>query len=126
MSSSTHDATLAGSLRPRGPVQLAVTTRHDPRVTVVAVKGELDVLTAPRLTTQLDDVVRRGQGDVVIDLRATDFIDSLGLHALLSVQRRLARQARALTIVCDPGPVRRAIELARLTDTLGVVPGPID
>jgi anti-sigma B factor antagonist len=78
-------------------------------------------MTAPRLATRLDDIVRRRDGDVVLDLTETEFIDSLGLHALLTVQRRLMRRSRTLTVVCGPGPARRAIELARLTDALNVV-----
>jgi anti-anti-sigma regulatory factor len=49
------------------------------------------------------------------------FIDSLGLHTLLNVQRRLSRQSRSLAVICGEGPVRRAIELARLEDAFGVV-----
>jgi anti-anti-sigma factor len=88
----------------------------------VAVKGEVDLLTAPRLTTLLDNLIRRGQGDVVIDLSDAGFIDSLGLHALLNIHRRLLRQSRSLTVICGGGPVRHAIELARLDEAFGVMP----
>jgi anti-sigma B factor antagonist len=121
MSRHGNNATLGESLRPRGPVQLSVTARYEPRVTVVTVGGELDILTAPKLTTRLDDIIRRRHGDVVIDLTATEFIDSLGLHTLLSHQRRLTRQGRFLTVICPAGPARHAIELARLDEALGVV-----
>ena len=47
--------------------------------------------------------------------------DSLGLHALLNIQRRLSRQSRSLTVICGGGPLRHAIELARLGEALGVV-----
>ena len=89
--------------------------------TVVVVTGELDVLTAPRLTMSLDDLIRRGQGNIVIDLSEAGFIDSLGLHTLLNLQRRLSHRSRSLAVVCGDGPIRRAIELARLEDALGVV-----
>ncbi len=121
MRRSPDDPTLRGSLRPRGPIQLALTTRYEPRATVIGVAGELDVLTVSRLTTRLDEAVRRRQGDVVIDLSEAEFIDSMGLHALLKVQRRLISQARTLTVICPPGQVRNAIELARLAEPLGVV-----
>jgi anti-sigma B factor antagonist len=121
MSRSEHHGTIGGSLRPRGPIHVALTTRHDAHETVVSVAGELDILTVPRLATTLDDIVRRHQGDVVMDLTRTEFIDSLGLHALLNVQRRLAERARRFTVICGAGAVRHAIELARLTDVLGVV-----
>ncbi|MGH2885736.1 MAG: STAS domain-containing protein [Solirubrobacteraceae bacterium] len=115
-------ATLGRSLRPRGPIQLALSTRHGSEATVVAVTGELDVLTARRLMPQLDDIVRRQKGDAVIDLSRAEFIDSFGLTVLLNTQRRLARQGRNLTVICGEGPVRRAIEFARLLEPLGVVP----
>jgi anti-sigma B factor antagonist len=121
MKKSVDDATLAGSLRPRGPIQLGLTTQRVASAIVVTVSGELDILTAPKLTTRLDNVIRRQTADVVIDLRAAEFIDSLGLHALLNIQRRLTRQSRSLAVICDEGPVRYAIELARLTEALGVV-----
>ena len=126
MLKSPDDPPLGWSLRPWGPIQLAVTTRPRGEKIVVALSGELDVLTAPRLTTRLDEVVRRHDADVVVDLSATDFIDSLGLHALLSFQRRLMRQSRSMVVVCPNGPVHRAIELARLTEALGVVSSAAD
>jgi len=89
---------------------------------VVTVTGELDVLTARKLMPQLDDIVRRHKGDVVIDLSQAEFIDSFGLTVLLNTQRRLARQGRVLTVLCGEGPVHRAIEFARLLEPLGVVP----
>jgi anti-anti-sigma factor len=121
MRRSPDDPSLGRSLRPRGPIQLALTTRYETGATVIGVAGELDVLTVSRLTTRLDDAIRRRQGDVVIDLSEAEFIDSMGLHALLNIQRRLFRHARTLTVICPPGAVRNAIELARLAEALGVI-----
>jgi len=89
---------------------------------VVTVTGELDVLTARKLMPQLDDIVRRHQGDAVIDLSRAEFIDSFGRTVLLNPQRRLARQGRELTVICGEGRVRRAIEFARLIESFGVIP----
>jgi anti-sigma B factor antagonist len=120
MRRAIDDPTLGGSLRPRGPIQLGLTTRREAGVTVVSVTGELDILTAPKLVTRLDDLIRRHRGDVVIDLTDAGFIDSLGLHALLNAQRRLSRQSRSLAVVCGSGPVRQLIELTRLEEALGL------
>ena len=89
---------------------------------MLTVTGELDVLTARKLTPHLDDIVRKHDGDAVIDLTRAEFIDSFGLTVLLNTQRRLERQARSLCVICGEGPVRRAIEFARLLEPLGVVP----
>ncbi len=122
MSGTADHPRVGRSLRPRGPVQLALSTRRVPEATVLAVTGELDVLTARKLTPLLDDIVRKQTGDVVIDLSQAEFIDSFGLTVLLGTQRRLERQRRSLAVICGDGPVRRAIEFARLLESLGVVP----
>jgi anti-sigma B factor antagonist len=122
MKKAADDATLSRSLRPRGPIHLDLSTREAPEATVITVTGELDVLTARKLMPQLDDLVRRAKGDAVIDFSRADFIDSFGLTVLLNTQRRLAREGRTLTVICGEGPVRRAIEFARLLETLRVVP----
>jgi anti-sigma B factor antagonist len=115
------NSTIGHSLRPRGPVALALTRRVSADVTVLELAGEVDLLTVSRLAAGLDDEVRHGECDVVVDLRPVQFIDSSGLHVLLGAQRRLARQGRALGIICAPGPVLRVFELSRLLDTFAIV-----
>jgi anti-sigma B factor antagonist len=118
------DLALRRALRPRGPVHLGLTKRLVDGFTLIEVDGELDVLTAWRLGAEIGEVVRRQPGDVVLDLRSTGFVDSAGLHVLLTARRRLASRQRALTVVCDNGPVRRTIARARLLDALRVVKSP--
>ena len=117
-------APLRRALRPRGPVQFGVSTDTTPRGDLLRVTGELDILTAPTLSGELDAILRRSGDHLTVDLRTAVFIDSAGLHILLNACRRLGRRGRTLTVVCDDGPVRRVIELARLTETLGVVSSP--
>lgn len=116
------DEAVARSLRPRGPARLRITeTEQDGRV-ILEITGELDVLTGSKLTSTLDELVRRGAGDLCLDLRGASFIDSFALYVLLQAQRRLARQQRGFNVICGRGPVRHAIELAKLSETLGVIP----
>lgn len=114
------DTPLRNALRAPGPVRFELAEQRGEDATILRLDGELDVLTAPRLTARLDDAVRQGRGEVIVDLSAVDFIDSAGLHVLLNAQRRLIRLSRRLRVICQPGPVRRVFELARLVETLGV------
>jgi anti-sigma B factor antagonist len=116
---------LREALRPRGPVRFGMQEYRAAGIITVAVQGELDLLTAPKLAGHVGELLRAEPGDVVLDLAETEFIDSAGLAILLNVQRRLARRGRQLRVICDEGPVRRVIELARLGETLGVVPAPV-
>ncbi len=112
---------LSQSLRPRGPVQLEVSHYGRADCTVVAVAGELDILTAPKFSATIDELVRKRAGDVLVDLSEVRFVDSAGLQVLLSARRRMTRQGRGLAMICPDGPARRVMELARLTDALGVL-----
>lgn len=87
---------------------------------MIRVEGELDVLTGPKLTAQLNALLRARSTDVVLDLRNVRFMDSAGLQILLVTRRRLLRESRALSVICADGPVSRLIELARLEETLNV------
>lgn len=112
--------TLRRELRPPGPVRFAITETHHRNRICLEIVGELDILTAPKLAAELNDVVRQSRLDVIIDLRRVEFMDSAGLQILLVVHRRLSTASRRLTVVCDEGPVRRVIELARLEEILSL------
>lgn len=106
-------------LRPSGPPRLELWIDNQPEAIVVRVEGELDLLTAPKLSARLDGVIRASRTSVVLDLRNVEFMDSAGLQILLNIRRRLARNSRTLSVICD-GAVRQVIEFARLTQTLRV------
>jgi anti-anti-sigma factor len=114
-------APLRRALRPSGPVRFEFSEQRHRGATVIHVDGEVDILTAPKLGAQLDGIVRKCSGAVILDLRDAVFMDSAGLHILLTAHRRLTRASRRLAVICTPGPVMRVIELARLVETLGVV-----
>ena len=65
--------------------------------TDVAIFGELDLATVDRVKAALAEAVAAG-GQVVIDLRACDFVDSTGIGALVEVALRLHDQGRPLVL----------------------------
>lgn len=118
--SQSGDAPLREALRPSGPPRFGLRVERQAESVVAYVDGELDILTTPKLAARINGVIRRSSGDLVIDLRAVEFIDSAGLNLLLNTRRRLMRKSRALSVVCEEGPVKRLIELMRLIEALDV------
>jgi anti-sigma B factor antagonist len=84
----------------------------------IAVRGEIDLDSVPHLERALDAVIRDTAGAFVLDLCELGFLDSSGLRLLLRARALLAREDRALAIVCPPGPVRRLFELVGIADLL--------
>jgi anti-sigma B factor antagonist len=101
------------------PICDVTTTATGPDRTVLTVHGELD-LACPG--TVLDAFRRAGGSgrDVVVDLRATRFIDSSGLMVLLTCLRRTTDRGRSCVVVCPPGPVLRVFELTGLCEAFDV------
>jgi anti-sigma B factor antagonist len=86
----------------------------------VAVRGELDMGAVPDLEHALDHAIRKSAGAFVLDLRELEFVDSSGLRLLLRARALLAREDRALVIVCPPGPARRLFEVVGIADLLSL------
>jgi anti-sigma B factor antagonist len=83
---------------------------------VVAVRGELDAYSAPRLENQISKLLSESVDEVVLDLSDTGFLDSSGLRAILSAHRRLAESDRRLQLRSPSEAVTRLLEITGLTD----------
>ena len=77
---------------------LAVTVFADGAVTVVALKGEADLATVHVVRDALADVIADGQGDVVVDLAQTEFMDTAALRVVLRARETLGGTGRDLTL----------------------------
>jgi anti-anti-sigma factor len=83
--------------------------------------GELDAAAAPELEVALREALLETTGTFVLDLSALEFMDSGGINALLQARALLAREERALRVVCPSGPARRVLEIAGVTDLFMLV-----
>ena len=82
--------------------------------------GELDLATLHLLEDELERTAPT-EKRLVLDLRALEFIDSSGLHALLRADRRLRDAGGELTIVRGPRVVERLFRLTGLDTRLRIV-----
>lgn len=107
--------------RPDREQLLNVRTDSRPDVLVVRVEGEIDGLTAPRLSSALADAYDRLAGrTLVLDLTQVRFLGSVGLRTLRDSARETVT-ARPLRVVVDhQRPVIRPIEIAGLDQILAL------
>jgi anti-sigma B factor antagonist len=82
----------------------------------VAVRGEVELATAPQLTAALDEGIRRSAGLFVIDLSVVDFLDSSGIQCLIRARALLGRDDRPVALICPQGNVRRVLEIAAVAE----------
>jgi len=58
-------------------------------VHVIAMRGELDLATAPRLAVRIDAARRAGARRLLIDMTTAVFCDSTGLRALIGCRQEI-------------------------------------
>ena len=86
----------------------------------VAVRGEVEIATAPELTAALDDAIRRTSGPFVVDLSTVGFLDSSGINCLMRARALLGRDDRTLLLVCPPGSTRRVLDLVGMDELVAL------
>lgn len=82
---------------------------------VLAVRGEVDILTAADLGAIVEAVIGRGHRSVVLDLAGLDFMDASGLGVIAVGAHRLGLSGGALTIRSPSAMVRRILDITGLT-----------
>jgi anti-sigma B factor antagonist len=102
-----------------GPELTLATERAGARA-VVSVKGELDAYSAPGLEEEVAKLLADEVTELVFDLSETKFLDSSGLRAILTAQRRLADRDGKLALRAPSEPVRRLLDITGLTDHFAV------
>ena len=98
---------------------LEVDDSHPP-YTVLAVKGEVDVYTAPRLREKLVELVSQGNHQIVVDLEGVDFLDSTGLGVLVGGLKRLRSHEGDLSLVCTLHRILKVFEITGLTKVFAI------
>jgi anti-anti-sigma factor len=97
------------------PGSLEIHRSEDGETLVLALRGELDLGSAPILESELSDSASDGFGHILLDLSHLDFLDSRGLAALMQAQRAAEAKHKAFSL--RPG----ALQVQRLFEVTGLM-----
>ncbi|TMM39356.1 MAG: STAS domain-containing protein [Actinobacteria bacterium] len=83
--------------------ELTVAVQRSPSEAVVSLTGEIDLSTAPRLSTVVTELLSDAPARVVLDMSGVTFCDSQGLGTLVVLSRKasMAQSCLVLTNVAD-------------------------
>jgi anti-anti-sigma factor len=91
----------------------------------LALRGELDMSSAPMLTRELQEVEAHEPREILLDLTELSFMDVTGLRTILDAARRARRAGRAI-VIANPLPhILRLLELTAIDQTLEVLGRPL-
>jgi anti-sigma B factor antagonist len=82
-------------------------------VSLIALRGELDLASAPKLERELHAALAAANGPIVVDLSDLQFMDSTGLRTLIAGQRSATDQRRPFAVACRANSfIARVFEIA--------------
>ena len=97
------------------PPDFAVTEHPiDAERHVLAVRGEIDLFTAPELKQVLAESIEAGRIRIIVDLAETTFLDSTALGVLIGAVKRLRSRDGALAIVNTDENIAKTFEITGL------------
>ena len=83
-------------------------------VNVIALRGEIDVYTAPLLRQKIVDLVDEGALNIVVDMEKVDFLDSTGLGVLVEGLKRVRTRGGDLSIVVTQDKILKIFDITGL------------
>lgn len=96
-----------------------------PDVVWLRIAGTIDLESASQVAMAIALLEAEAPGQIVIDLRDVDLVDSAGLRVIVDAETRARRDGRSLTIAANPeGIVRRLLTLTTLDMRIPVIDGP--
>jgi anti-sigma B factor antagonist len=96
--------------------------RPSPASSIVSVRGEADLHSAPELRDRLSSIIDDGAQRVLVDLSETTFIDSMALGVLLGSTKRLRANGGQLELIVSQPDIRRIFEITMLDRILVIHP----
>ena len=83
---------------------------------ILRLSGELDLVGAERVDSCIDELLRDPPDELVIDLRAVTFMDSMGLRSLIRARAKGADEELPVKLVRGSDQVHRVLTMTRMDD----------
>ncbi len=88
---------------------------------VLAIRGEIDLFTAPELKQVLAESIEAGRIRIIVDLTETTFLDSTALGVLIGAVKRLRSRHGALAMVNVDENIAKTFEITGLDQIFTIV-----
>ena len=91
------------------------------RVVVVAVAGDLDILTAPQLDDAIHSALREEPTALIVDLSRVEFLGSVGMNLLVAAHHEITPTA-CFCVVADGPSTSRPMQVIGIDNVVAIYP----
>ncbi len=103
-------------------MDLSINRADEGERTVVSLGGEIDVYTAPFVRERLDEAVREGRTNLIVDLTQVRFLDSTGLGVLVGRLKLTRSRGGSLRLVGSEDRVLKVFSITGLDKVFEIYP----
>jgi anti-sigma B factor antagonist len=101
-------------------MDLDVETTERGDASILTLRGEIDVYTAPRLRQSIVDLVDGGAHRIIVDMEKVDFLDSTGLGVLVEGLKRVKTREGELAIVATHDKILKIFDITGLNKAFAI------
>lgn len=87
---------------------------NDGEKQVIEVKGEIDIYSAPGFKDKLYSRIDEGPGNIILDLSALEYIDSMGLGILVGALKRIKEREGKIVVQNPRSNIRKLFRITGL------------
>jgi anti-sigma B factor antagonist len=104
------------------PDVAAVLCRREATCLTIALVGEIDIETAPRLQAAIDWIADSLPSDVTVDLSGTTFLDSTAMRFFVRLRKLVVGNGRDLALAAPQRAVARTLRHSGLDRLFDIAP----
>jgi anti-sigma B factor antagonist len=86
----------------------------DDKAFVIEVQGEIDVYTSPRVKESINDLIEKGNYNLVINLEGVRYIDSTGLGVLIGALKKVREHNGRIILICNNPQIKKIFNITGL------------
>lgn len=103
-------------------MDLTLETREQDGHTLLAIGGEIDVYTAPKLRDKITELVNAGHHSLILDMENVDFLDSTGLGVLVGGLKKIRAQEGTMALICTQDRLLKIFKITGLSKVFTIHP----
>lgn len=115
-----HELPILSLLGRWSAIEFGLGTHEHGGWSVLDVKGEVDIYTAPKVRERLVELIDGGARSVIVNLEGVSFMDSTGLGSLVAGLKRMREQDGRLELVCSRETVLKILQITGLDRVFAV------
>lgn len=101
-------------------MDIKILTREAKKGYLVEVQGEIDVYTSPKVKEIINELIDKGNYNLMINLEEVRYIDSTGLGVLIGALKRVREHNGNITLICTNPQIKKIFNITGLVKIFGI------